>query len=123
MLEHSTETMVSVLDQYLKNADVKSLTVNVPKGNNVLLNQVKEVIQRATEANPNGVVIDIVEVDNTNEVKIVSKEKTEIPGNIKLDMKKLNANVIGDAARIQELLATADSTMKAILEDPNYKIT
>lgn len=115
--------MFSVLDTYLKNADVKSLTVNVPKGNNVLLNQVKEVIQRATEANPNGVAIDITEVDNAKEVKIVSREKTETPGNIKLDMKKLNANVIGDATKINELLAGADPTMKAILEDPNYKIT
>ncbi len=125
-IENSKKIIADTLDVYLKNNNIQSIHIDIPKWNDAIRVQTENIIKTIKTIktnNPNGIAITLNQKENINAVKITSKETVESPDHIKLDLKALNANIIWDRAKINQVLLDSDPRMKDILNlDSEYKI-
>lgn len=125
-IETAKAPIIAKIQEYINNTSKETLEIQVP--NDMAYDQMTTIINDVIgdkDLGLSGKAIALNKVTNINTIKIISKEIKETPGNISLNLKRLEANAIADRSgkMINDLLAKSDPQMKAILENQNYKIT
>ncbi len=107
--------MKSSLEPMVSNPAIKQILIIAPTDQ-------KEVVEYFYKNTPNKDKVILQLVDGLKKVTVESTEITETPGTIALQLPRLDANGIANPAEVTKLLSQ-NPDMKALIQDPNYKIT